>query len=53
MGDLALGEGPGGYRLDALEVYNWGTFHRAVWRFPWADGMPSSPERSGPASPPW
>lgn len=34
MGDLALGDGPAGFRLDALELYNWGTFHRAVWRFP-------------------
>jgi uncharacterized protein YPO0396 len=34
MGDLPRGEGPPGFRLDAVELYNWGTFHRAVWRFP-------------------
>src|SRR5437667_2952331 len=23
---------PGGFRLQQLEVYNWGTFHQSVWR---------------------
>ena len=23
-----------GFRLDRLELYNWGTFHNTVWEFP-------------------
>ena len=34
MSELALAEGPSGFRLDAVELYNWGTFGREVWTFP-------------------
>jgi uncharacterized protein YPO0396 len=34
MSELSLGGGPAGFRLDSLELYNWGTFGRSVWRFP-------------------
>jgi uncharacterized protein YPO0396 len=34
MSELALSEGPSGFRLDSVELYNWGTFGRAVWSFP-------------------
>lgn len=34
MSDLALSDGRSGFRLDSVEIYNWGTFGRAVWRFP-------------------
>jgi uncharacterized protein YPO0396 len=29
---VELGGGPAGFRLHRLEVLNWGTFHRQVWR---------------------
>ncbi len=32
--ELDLAEGRSGFRLDAVELYNWGTFGRAVWSFP-------------------
>jgi len=32
--ELPLGEGLGGFRLSSVELFNWGTFGRAVWRFP-------------------
>lgn len=32
--DLELGGGTGGFRLESLELFNWGTFTRTVWRFP-------------------
>jgi len=32
--DLDLGGGAGGFRLESLELFNWGTFTRTVWRFP-------------------
>ena len=32
--ERAQGGGPGpGFRLDRIEVYNWGTFHQRVWSF--------------------
>lgn len=34
MSELALSEGPSGFRLDSVELFNWGTFGRAVWSFP-------------------
>ena len=30
--DFAPDDTLAGFRLDALEVYNWGTFHKKVWR---------------------
>jgi uncharacterized protein YPO0396 len=27
-------DGKAGFRLDKLELYNWGTFHNTVWEFP-------------------
>lgn len=32
--DFAESDARAGFRLHALEVYNWGTFHGRVWRFP-------------------
>jgi uncharacterized protein YPO0396 len=34
LGELDFGAPPGraGFRLQRLEVYNWGTFHQRVWR---------------------
>ena len=34
MNELALGSGPDGFRLELVELYNWGTFGREVWQFP-------------------
>jgi uncharacterized protein YPO0396 len=34
MSELALAGGRSGFRLDSVELYNWGTFGRAVWTFP-------------------
>ncbi|MGA2766069.1 MAG: SbcC/MukB-like Walker B domain-containing protein [Spirochaetia bacterium] len=34
MNELVLGNGPDGFRLELVELYNWGTFGREVWRFP-------------------
>jgi len=34
LNELALAEGRSGFRLDAVELFNWGTFGRAVWSFP-------------------
>lgn len=34
MNELDLAEGRSGFRLDAMELYNWGTFGRSVWTFP-------------------
>lgn len=34
MSELALAEGPAGFRLDSVELFNWGTFGRSVWGFP-------------------
>ena len=31
--DETIDHQPAGFRLHALEVYNWGTFHREAWRF--------------------
>lgn len=32
--DFASSDERAGFRLHAFEVYNWGTFHQRVWRFP-------------------
>jgi uncharacterized protein YPO0396 len=34
LNELALGTGLAGFRLSSVELYNWGTFDRAVWCFP-------------------
>lgn len=34
MNELDLAEGRSGFRLDSVELYNWGTFGRSVWTFP-------------------
>lgn len=34
MSDLALSGGRSGFRLESMELYNWGTFGRVVWSFP-------------------
>jgi uncharacterized protein YPO0396 len=34
MSDLALSIGRNGFRLESMELYNWGTFGRVVWSFP-------------------
>ena len=34
MSELALAEGRSGFRLDSVELYNWGTFGTSVWSFP-------------------
>ena len=34
MNELDLAEGRSGFRLDAMELYNWGTFGQSVWTFP-------------------
>lgn len=34
MNELDLAEGRSGFRLDSVELYNWGTFGRSVWSFP-------------------
>ena len=32
--DFASSDERAGFRLHSFEVYNWGTFHQRVWRFP-------------------
>lgn len=32
--EFSLSEGRSGFRLDRVELYNWGTFGRRVWTFP-------------------
>lgn len=32
--DFASSDERAGFRLHAIEVYNWGTFDQRVWRFP-------------------
>jgi len=32
--EFALSEGRSGFRLERVELYNWGTFGRKVWTFP-------------------
>ena len=32
--DFAASDALAGFRLHEFEVYNWGTFHDRVWRFP-------------------
>ncbi|MBE3129786.1 MAG: ATP-dependent exonuclease SbcCD, C subunit-like protein, partial [Acidobacteria bacterium] len=32
--ELSFTESPPGFRLNAVELYNWGTFTQQVWRFP-------------------
>lgn len=34
MLDFASSDERAGFRLHDIEVYNWGTFHQRVWRFP-------------------
>ena len=34
LNELDLAEGRSGFRLDTVELFNWGTFGRAVWSFP-------------------
>ena len=34
MSELALAAGSRGFRLESMELYNWGTFGRSVWAFP-------------------
>ena len=34
MNELDLAEGRTGFRLDSMELYNWGTFSQNVWTFP-------------------
>jgi uncharacterized protein YPO0396 len=34
MNELDLAEGRSGFRLESMELYNWGTFGRNVWTFP-------------------
>lgn len=34
MLDFAANDEQAGFRLHAVELYNWGTFHQRVWRFP-------------------
>lgn len=36
MLDFAANDEHAGFRLHAVELYNWGTFHQRVWRFPTA-----------------
>lgn len=38
MSELELSDGLPGFRLDAMELYNWGTFGRSVWSFPFGCG---------------
>lgn len=38
MSELELSDGLPGFRLDAMELYNWGTFGRMVWSFPFGCG---------------
>ncbi len=32
--ELSLAEGRSGFRLERVELFNWGTFHKKVWTFP-------------------
>jgi len=34
MSEFELAEGRGGFRLEGMELFNWGTFGKAVWSFP-------------------
>ena len=34
MNELDLAEGRSGFRLESMELYNWGTFGQNVWTFP-------------------
>ncbi|HUX38548.1 MAG TPA: SbcC/MukB-like Walker B domain-containing protein [Rectinemataceae bacterium] len=34
MSEFELAEGRGGFRLEGMELFNWGTFGKAVWPFP-------------------
>ncbi|MDX9899696.1 MAG: SbcC/MukB-like Walker B domain-containing protein [Spirochaetia bacterium] len=34
LNELELADGQSGFRLDTVELYNWGTFGNAVWTFP-------------------
>jgi uncharacterized protein YPO0396 len=34
MNELDLADGRPGFRLDSMELYNWGTFGQSVWSFP-------------------
>ncbi|MFH2114205.1 MAG: SbcC/MukB-like Walker B domain-containing protein [Spirochaetota bacterium] len=38
MNELDLAEGRTGFRLDSMELYNWGTFGQSVWTFPFGGG---------------
>ncbi len=38
MSELEFSDAPPGFRLDAMELFNWGTFGSTVWSFPFGGG---------------
>ena len=51
--DFTESEARAGFRLHAMEIYNWGTFHDRVWHIEPGGDNACSPATSAPASPPW
>jgi len=38
MSELVFSDSPDGFRLESMELYNWGTFGSTVWRLPFGGG---------------